>query len=103
MLQKALNANLREHADDHPPSHSVFGFWLYLMTDCVIFAALFAAFAALGHQYAGGPTARDLFDIPGVAAETAALLLSSITYGGVSRDGTARVFASDRGRRRAPA
>ncbi|HEV3104103.1 MAG TPA: cytochrome o ubiquinol oxidase subunit III [Trinickia sp.] len=81
MLQKALSANLRDHAHDHPPSHSVFGFWLYLMTDCVIFAALFATFAALGHQYAGGPTASDLFDIPGVAAETAALLLSSITYG----------------------
>ncbi|KWB78858.1 hypothetical protein WL40_31285, partial [Burkholderia ubonensis] len=38
-------------------------------------------FAVLGNQYAGGPTAKDLFDIPGVALETAALLLSSITYG----------------------
>ncbi|KVO77426.1 hypothetical protein WL61_00745 [Burkholderia ubonensis] len=83
MLQKTLSANLVGHADDHdhPPSHSVFGFWLYLMTDCVIFAALFATFAVLGNQYAGGPTAKDLFDIPGVAVETAALLLSSITYG----------------------
>ncbi|KVN35435.1 hypothetical protein WJ63_35905 [Burkholderia pyrrocinia] len=83
MLQKTLDANLHvhEHADDHPPSHSVFGFWLYLMTDCVIFAALFATFAVLGQQYAGGPTGKDLFDIPGVALETAALLLSSITYG----------------------
>ena len=80
MLQKTLSATLLEH-DDHPPSHSVFGFWLYLMTDCVIFAALFATFAVLGHQYAGGQTAKELFDIPGVAVETAALLLSSITYG----------------------
>ena len=68
-------------AHHHPPSHSVFGFWLYLMTDCVIFASLFATFAVLGKQFAGGPTAKDLFDIPGVALETAALLLSSITYG----------------------
>ncbi|MBN3817940.1 cytochrome o ubiquinol oxidase subunit III [Paraburkholderia sp. Se-20369] len=68
-------------AHHHPPSHSVFGFWLYLMTDCVIFASLFATFAVLGGQYAGGPTAKDLFDIPGVALETAMLLLSSITYG----------------------
>ncbi|RQR33801.1 cytochrome o ubiquinol oxidase subunit III [Burkholderia sp. Bp9143] len=68
-------------AHAHPPSHSVFGFWLYLMTDCVIFASLFATFAVLGNQFAGGPTAKDLFDIPGVALETAALLLSSITYG----------------------
>ncbi|SOE70706.1 cytochrome bo3 quinol oxidase subunit 3 [Burkholderia sp. D7] len=81
MLQKTLSANLRDHADDHPPSHSVFGFWLYLMTDCVIFAALFATFAVQGHQYAGGPDATALFDIPGILIETAALLLSSITFG----------------------
>ena len=81
MLQKTLNANLRDHADDHPPSHSVFGFWLYLMTDCIIFAALFAVFAVMGHQFAGGPSGKDLFEIPGVALETSMLLLSSITYG----------------------
>ena len=80
MLQKTLSANLRDHADDHPPSHSVFGFWLYLMTDCIIFAALFAVFAVMGHQFAGGPTGKDLFEIPGVALETSMLLLSSITY-----------------------
>ena len=81
----------------HPPSHSVFGFWLYLMTDCVIFAALFAVFAVMAHQFAGGPTARDLFDISGVVRETAALLLSSITYGfamiGAHRQRRGAVFA----------
>ncbi|MBO7829767.1 cytochrome o ubiquinol oxidase subunit III, partial [Burkholderia pseudomallei] len=46
-----------------------------------IFAALFAVFAVMAHQFAGGPTAVDLFDIPGVALETALLLVSSITYG----------------------
>ena len=101
MLQKTLSATLLEH-DDHPPSHSVFGFWLYLMTDCVIFAALFATFAVLGQQYAGGPTAKDLFDIPGVAVETAALLLSSITYGcDARRDVRARAACSARGTARA--
>jgi len=69
------------HDADHLPSQSVFGFWLYLMTDCIIFASLFAVFAVMSHQFAGGPTAKDLFEIPGVALETAALLLSSITYG----------------------
>jgi cytochrome o ubiquinol oxidase subunit 3 len=69
------------HDADHVPSQSVFGFWLYLMTDCIIFASLFAVFAVMSHQFAGGPTAKDLFEIPGVALETAALLLSSITYG----------------------
>jgi cytochrome o ubiquinol oxidase subunit III len=69
------------HGHEHHESHSVFGFWLYLMTDCFLFASLFVTFAVLGHQFAGGPTAKDLFDIPGVAMETALLLLSSITYG----------------------
>ena len=69
------------HDADHVPSQSVFGFWLYLMTDCIIFASLFAVFAVMSHQFAGGPTGKDLFEIPGVALETTMLLLSSITYG----------------------
>jgi cytochrome o ubiquinol oxidase subunit 3 len=81
MLQKTNFANLAEHESEHAPSHSVFGFWLYLMTDCVLFASLFAVFAVMAHQFAGGPSGKDLFDIPGVAMETAVLLLSSITYG----------------------
>jgi cytochrome o ubiquinol oxidase subunit 3 len=80
MLQKT---NLAQPvlAPDHVPSQSVFGFWLYLMTDCIVFASLFAVFAVMSHQFAGGPSGKDLFEIPGVALETAALLLSSITYG----------------------
>ncbi|HTH60053.1 MAG TPA: cytochrome o ubiquinol oxidase subunit III [Paraburkholderia sp.] len=80
MLQKTNTAVLAEHAHV-PQSHSVFGFWIYLMTDCLMFASLFATFAVLGHQFAGGPTGKDLLDIPGAALETAILLLSSITYG----------------------
>jgi cytochrome o ubiquinol oxidase subunit 3 len=82
MLQKTSAAALAEHDHhDHPPSHSVLGFWVYLMTDCIIFGTLFAVFAVMQNQFAGGPTGKDLFDIPGVAMETAVLLLSSITYG----------------------
>ncbi|WP_028227108.1 cytochrome o ubiquinol oxidase subunit III [Paraburkholderia ferrariae] len=79
MSQRTNMATTADH--DHAPSHSVFGFWLYLMTDCIIFASLFAVFAVMQNQFAGGPTGKDLFDIPGVAMETAVLLLSSITYG----------------------
>jgi cytochrome o ubiquinol oxidase subunit III len=75
------HAHEEEHDHDHAPSNSVFGFWLYLMTDCIVFASLFAVFAVMRHQFAGGPSGKDLFEIPGVALETAALLLSSITYG----------------------
>ena len=82
MLQKTNTATLADlDHHDHPPSHSVFGFWVYLMTDCVLFAALFATFGVLGHQYAGGPTGKDLFNLNDVALETAVLLISSITYG----------------------
>jgi len=81
MSHATLVAAHGETGHDHAPSHSVFGFWLYLMTDCFLFASLFATFAVLSNQFAGGPTAKDLFDLPGVALETAVLLLSSITYG----------------------
>ncbi|MEX3960316.1 cytochrome o ubiquinol oxidase subunit III [Trinickia symbiotica] len=68
-------------AAEHGVSPTVLGFWLYLMTDCVLFAALFAAFAVMSNEFAGGSTGRDLFNISGVALETGALLVSSITYG----------------------
>jgi cytochrome o ubiquinol oxidase subunit 3 len=57
------------------------GFWLYLMSDLIIFATLFATFAVLCHNYAGGPTGKELFDLPYVLAETLLLLFSSVTYG----------------------
>jgi cytochrome o ubiquinol oxidase subunit III len=57
------------------------GFWLYLMSDLIIFATLFATFAVLGRNYAGGPTGKELFELPYVLGETLLLLFSSITYG----------------------
>lgn len=57
------------------------GFWIYLMSDCLIFAALFATFGVLGGNYAAGPGPRDLFDLKLVALNTSMLLFSSITYG----------------------
>jgi cytochrome o ubiquinol oxidase subunit III len=60
---------------------TMLGFWLYLMSDCLIFAILFAIFGVLGGNYAAGPAPKDLFDLPLVAVNTSMLLLSSITYG----------------------
>jgi cytochrome o ubiquinol oxidase subunit 3 len=57
------------------------GFWLYLMSDCLIFASLFAIYGVLGANFAAGPSPVDLFNLPLVAVSTAALLFSSITYG----------------------
>jgi cytochrome o ubiquinol oxidase subunit 3 len=68
-------------AAHHPQNGTLLGFWLYLMSDCLIFACLFATYGVLGRGYAAGPTGADLFDLPLVAINTAMLLLSSITYG----------------------
>lgn len=69
---------VKEH---HPANGTLLGFWIYLMSDCLIFACLFACYAVLGRNYAGGPTGAELFDLPLVGLNTAFLLLSSITYG----------------------
>jgi cytochrome o ubiquinol oxidase subunit III len=58
-----------------------FGFWLFLLSDIVIFAALFAAYAVLSGQTAGGPSGADLFDRKHVFVETLCLLASSVTCG----------------------
>nr|WP_242148713.1 cytochrome o ubiquinol oxidase subunit III [Sphingomonas sp. BAUL-RG-20F-R05-02] len=72
--------DLDEH--EHPEGYStMLGFWMYLMSDCLIFAMLFATYGVLGHSYAGGPGPRQLFELPLVALNTAMLLFSSITYG----------------------
>jgi len=67
--------------EHHPENGTALGFWLYLMSDCLIFACLFAVYAVVGRNYAAGPSGADLFDLNLVAINTAMLLLSSITYG----------------------
>jgi len=70
-----------DQGDHHPQPSTLLGFWLYLMSDCLMFAVLFAVYAVLGRSYAAGPSGADLFDLPLVAVNTALLLFSSITYG----------------------
>ena len=57
------------------------GFWVYLMSDCLMFAVLFATYGVLHGNLAAGPGPKDLFDLELVALNTAMLLFSSITYG----------------------
>jgi cytochrome o ubiquinol oxidase subunit III len=74
------------HAAEHegPASKRIvtgFGFWIFLLSDIVMFSCFFAAFAVLKRQTAGGPSGAELFDLRNVAIETALLLLSSFTCG----------------------
>lgn len=70
------------HGHDHEhENHSFFGFWMYLMSDCILFGCLFASYAVLRYQFAGGPAPSSLFELSGVAMETALLLVSSLTFG----------------------
>jgi cytochrome o ubiquinol oxidase subunit 3 len=85
----------REHGSDAPPEGIGFGttgpaskrvivgygFWIFLLSDIVMFACFFAAFAVQRNATAGGPGIRDLVEMPRVGMETAALLLSSYTCG----------------------
>jgi cytochrome o ubiquinol oxidase subunit 3 len=70
-------------AVEYPDTMAIqtFGFWIYLMSDLIIFATLFATFIVLGHNYAGGPTGKELFDLPYLLGETMFLLFSTVAYG----------------------
>jgi len=80
-----------EQVDDSPMFHmeeephhapgTLLGFWIYLMSDCLIFAILFATRAVLAPNYAGAPLPIEVFDIPLILVSTFCLLFSSITYG----------------------
>ncbi|GGQ04480.1 cytochrome o ubiquinol oxidase subunit III [Shewanella litoralis] len=76
-----------EHNDQHHDEHhdtsanTLFGFWIYLMTDCILFASVFATYAVLYMNTDGGVSGKDIFELDFVLIETAALLVSSITYG----------------------
>lgn len=66
---------------DSVDSTKAFGFWIYLMSDGIIFAILFATYTVLDQRYAGGPTGKDLFELGHTFWETLLLLTSSTTYG----------------------
>jgi len=73
-------------AEAHAPEVDVyeekaFGFWLYLMSDAIIFALLFATYVVMAPNHAGGPTGKDVFSLGRAFAETMLLLCSSITFG----------------------
>lgn len=69
------------HTYDNLYNKTIFGFWLYIMSDCILFASLFATYAVLCHNTADAAAGRDIFILSFVFIETCFLLLSSLTYG----------------------
>ncbi|MGO0063798.1 cytochrome o ubiquinol oxidase subunit III [Brevibacillus fluminis] len=86
-MQQVAKHHDHGHGHDHDHGHEdheqlkVLGFWIFVVTDCILFGSLFATYAVLMHNYAGGPTGKELFELPGVIAETFILLTSSFTSG----------------------
>lgn len=72
-------AKKAEHAAG--ANRTVLGFWIYLMTDCVLFASLFAVYAVMRNATDGGPSGADLFSLPYIMVGTLLLLTSSFTCG----------------------
>ena len=94
-----MTATLATAGHGHDAGHddasmTTLGFWIYLMSDCLIFATLFATFGVLATATAGGPSGRELFELPYVLVETMLLLLSTFTFG-------AGMLAGNAGKRRA--
>jgi cytochrome o ubiquinol oxidase subunit 3 len=72
------------HGGGGPASRRIiagYGFWIFLLSDVIIFSSFFAAYAVLWNSTAGGPSAREIFHLTSVAAQTACLLVSSFTCG----------------------
>lgn len=75
-MSKVMEMFERERRD-----HAELGFWVYLMTDCILFASLFATFVVLRNNTFGGPSGADIFEMPFVLVETLILLTSSFLCG----------------------
>src|SRR5690349_3321133 len=77
----STTAEISLHEEEQVQDRYTFGFWVYLMTDLVMFAVLFASFAVLRNNTFGGPSGKDLFDLSSALLETLVLLTSSFTCG----------------------
>ena len=92
MSAQAVTAGLAESGEEESRDHSkdgpapvrivvAYGFWIFLLSDIIMFSALFATYAVLSGQTAGGPSGRELFELRHVGIETLCLLFSSYTCG----------------------
>lgn len=91
-------SHMHSHTPHFDGSKNVFAFWIYIMTDCILFASLFAVYAVFHTHTFGGPHAKELFSLPFVLTETLLLLTSSFTFGlaMLARNNKSRSSGSDR-------
>lgn len=78
MMTHALND---QHHHDDSSSKVIFGFWIYIMTDCILFASLFATYIVLRNNTYGGICAREVATLPYVLIQSFVFLTSGLTYG----------------------
>ncbi|AUR50978.1 cytochrome o ubiquinol oxidase subunit III [Aquella oligotrophica] len=81
MSTEVLHNNHHHDHDAEATSKVLFGFWIYIMSDCILFASIFATYIVLHGNTFGGPSGKELFEMPYVLIETFLLLISSFTYG----------------------
>lgn len=82
MITTTINhTNSNAHHIEEESNKVIFGFWIYIMSDCILFASIFATYVVLHNNTFGGPDAKELFSMPFVLTETMILLTSSFTYG----------------------
>jgi cytochrome o ubiquinol oxidase subunit 3 len=82
-MTKHHSSHVQEHPDPYHGMYSrtIFGFWIYLLTDFVLFGVLFACFAVLRHSTFGGPGAKELLDLNYAITQTVILLCCSLLAG----------------------
>ena len=80
MAAEAPNFYVLEEEHHEAGSSTMLGFWIYLMSDALIFATLFATYGVLSSAFAGGPTPREIFELPLVAVNTGLLLVYGIAH-----------------------
>lgn len=80
-MNTEINTTNTAEMEHNSAELKTYGFWIYLMSDLVLFSALFATFAVIGYNYAGGPGPKQLFDLRYLFVETMFLLTSSMAFG----------------------
>ena len=81
MDTEAIASTIKIQQVNEKDTKTLFGFWVYVMTDCVLFASLFAVYAVLHRNTFGGPSGSQIFNLPYILGETMLLLSSSFTCG----------------------